>query len=130
MVVKSLVSNPDIDSSELAYVLFPSNLHPRKALSRLCDRGATSANRKIKEDQIKRLAAYLGVSMVELFSRNQWENFQRTKSISFKIGDKLIILNLILSNGYLFSGREEPKPFTLTSDNPLIEAINEIETKL
>ncbi len=130
MVVKSLVANPHIDSNELAFILFPQNLHPRKALSRLCNESASQANRRIKEDQIKRLAVYLGVSMGELFSDAcDWVNFHREKAISFTKGDKLIMIELNSNTGYVFKLAEPPIFFRLGIDNALIEAIHQIETK-
>ena len=130
MIVKSLVANPNIDHSELAYVLFPNNLHPKKALSRLCNENTNHQNRKIKEDQIKRLAVYLGVSVSELFSDNgKWENFKRENSISFTKGDTLILIDLKSSAGYVFKPDRHPIHFRLGMDNALLEAINQIETK-
>ena len=130
MIVEALVANESIDSSELAYVLFPQNIHPKRALSRLCNDLTNQVHKNIKEDQIKRLAVYLGVNISELFGDvSKWSTFQRQNAISFKKGDKFIMIDLKSNTGYVFKSNQAPVFFRLGLDNELLKAIHQIETK-
>ena len=128
MVVESLVANPVIDTNELAFVLFPTHIHPKRALSRLCNANSNASTRKIDEDQIKRLAVYLGVSVTDLFNGlHNWELFKKDNSIAFWKGDNFIMIELSYNTGYLFRPGEEPVSFGIATVPTMREIIEEIE---
>lgn len=58
-----LIQDRDLDRKQLAKVLFPKNLHPSQALTRVL------ANRtSLREEQVYRLSIFTGLSMEALYA--------------------------------------------------------------
>lgn len=125
MGLLTLINNPHVDIDELAYVLFPTNLHPKKALFRSAHKVKT-----INSLQVEVLSVYLSVSVGELFSTSDWGVFDRSKAVTLNIRNSLVLLDLERAKGYAFQGLKTPVFFTLSDEGGLKKALNEIENKL
>ena len=124
MGIKSLTENPTIDLAQLAYILFPSNIHPKKALARV-----SNGNKTLDKIQLERLAVYLAVDVSKLFSATDWQNFTRENAVCFNYKNKLITIDLFTDKAYVYEGNKEPCFFELSETlTDLIKAI--VNTKL
>jgi hypothetical protein len=74
-----LIKQRNLDKAVLAKVLFPGNLHPAQALTRLL-----AGRNTLKETQIFRLSAYTGLSMEALYDSSlQWGSLSNQGTIRF-----------------------------------------------
>lgn len=124
MGIRSLIENPTIDLAQLAYILFPSNIHPKKALARV-----SKGDKALDKIQLERLAVYLAVDVSKLFSATDWQNFNRENAVCFTYKNKLISIDLFTDKAYAYEGKKDPVFFELSETfTDLIKAI--VNTKL
>ncbi len=125
MSLRSLRDNPNIKTEELAFLLFPSARHPKRALSRVLN-----SDQSLDKNQFHRLAVYLGQSLDSLFCGKDWSFYVREKAISFWYGAHLVTIDYSRNCGYLIIRDTEPVFLHVGANNTLTEIFKLIEKKL
>lgn len=74
-----IIEERELDPKQLAAHLYPNNLHPLPALTRVLKEQA-----QLDENQISKLAALLGVNVSELFKVRTWSHSFGSNEHTFK----------------------------------------------
>jgi len=80
----------DLQAAEIAILLFPGNLHPRKALNR-----ALKGAYVLDANQIARLAEFIGVDVNALYSPNWMTKPSKGHVLNFQNGEYFAELNTV-----------------------------------
>lgn len=83
-----LIKELNLDQELIAKLLFPSNLHPKLALSRIL-KGETEMN----ESQLLSLSSHTGMSIDDLFVRSAWKMESKDYMLIFTFKDSVAKLD-------------------------------------
>lgn len=124
--LQSLIDELDLNYDRLARILFPSNDHPKLSLARVI-----KGKSKLDENQIKDLSDFSGLSIEDLFSRNNWTAKHEKGLHVFRKGNYVAKLNTDtwLTKVYI-NGTVEHTFLIHQESIPLNEYIKLLETEI
>lgn len=86
--INAVIERYNLNTDELAKVLFPSVKYPKQAFDRII-KGEADLDVK----QLQALASHIGVHVSELFTSNQWKGTTEDNCLTFIKGEFRVKLN-------------------------------------
>jgi len=86
--LNKIIETKNLDKADIAKQLFPENLYPMKALTRILDGKAN-----LDTVQLSRLAAITGLTFEELYGKTKWKSKADNQNIIFEQEDYRAELN-------------------------------------